>query len=88
MSVPSFCSYHPRDGFPYHLPLIADKACIHKSHRSVANQDRVLSEGRSICLWLHTWAKHRGSKEKLAEMYVCNLTQCLPQNRTPYILSE
>lgn len=42
------CSRHLKDGLPDCLALISSRACIHESHRTVANRESVLKR--------HVWA--------------------------------
>ena len=39
IQYPNFYSCHPRDESPSHLGLIANEACIHKSHETLSKDE-------------------------------------------------
>lgn len=60
----NFCNCCPRNRSPSGLALIANRASIHKPHRTVANKEAVPNAHRSSLLRPHTNSRHRMSRQK------------------------
>lgn len=89
--TPAFTDASQRTGPPDHLVLKANRACIHKSHRTVANNEALLNGFKSI--HLHRYTPRSGveggkrAKEPISQFlpeepyYI--LSQLLPQGLAP-----